>query len=224
MKPKVIVILRHAESLEDVDDNAYSLISDKDMPLTDKGVRQAEVIGKELRYLFSNTSAASFILTPITRVIQTAETIIKEFEPKIHCSVIADPLLMKQNWGSITVTNKLEIDRERYEAGVLRYHFRDGESGPELLARFALFIKNFWTRVEDPSFPDLAVFITNGFGMRLLLMTIFNWSEEYFENLAHPKHCEFKTLELQSDDTYKLREGMRIVDHTSNPNFVRRKT
>src|SRR3989344_4227042 len=149
---KKLFVMRHAESLEDIDKNAYERIADEDMPLSEHGREQ--------------------------------------------------------------------VEKERYRTGVLRYKFPDGESGAEMLFRFDLFAKKLKQGMIDKTASNILI-ITHGFGLRVLLKSLLGWTEEYFESLAHPHHCDLKRLAYDGG-MFLLLDEMSIYDSSKNPNFIRR--
>lgn len=62
--------------------------------------------------------------------------------------------------------------------------------------------------------------------LRLILMNIFNWSEEYFESLEHPKNCEIKKITIAIKDgelKFHLEDKMKIYNREANQNFIPRR-
>jgi hypothetical protein len=51
MKNQRIIICRHAESIEDIDNNIYDVLNDLEIPLTEKGIQQAQNFGAILAQL-----------------------------------------------------------------------------------------------------------------------------------------------------------------------------
>lgn len=217
-----LVILRHAESLEDIDNTAYERIADEDMSLSEKGRWQASIAGKNLFKEFGDLKNWHFILSPSKRVLETAEIIVSELPSVVRWSLSTEKLIVKQNWGNVTVRNRKEIEAERYRAGVLRYCFPGGESGADMLSRFAVFAEKLEHELKVTTENELTIVITHGFEIRILLKSLFHWSEEYFESLAHPKNCEMKRISLQKIGTLTLLDEMRRNDPSSNINFIPR--
>jgi|GEM_PF-844295 len=217
-----LFVMRHCESLEDTDKTAYERIADEDMPLTERGKEQAASFGARFAQDLGLRESLHLILSPSKRVLQTGEIIVTSLPRYIKWSLHTESLIVKQNWGSVTNHNRSEIERERYRIGVLRYTFPDGESGAELLSRFGLFAKRLERDMLDSSIQDVLV-ITHGFELRVLLKSLLGWSEDYFETLAHPRHCEVKRV-VYDNGSFLLLDEMRVHDLRKNPNFVRRQT
>lgn len=212
--------MRHAESLEDIDKNAYERIADEDMPLSESGRKQAEAFGSKFVHELGASKRLRLILSPSKRVLETAEIIISGMPAHIQWSLSTERLIVKQNWGNVTIHNRTEIEKQRYRAGVLRYQFPGGENGAEMLFRFDLFAKRLRQEVEDKTATNILI-ITHGFEFRVLLKSLLGWTEGYFESLAHPHHCDVKRLAYE-EGAFLLLDEMRIHDPSKNPTFVQR--
>ncbi len=220
--PKKIFVMRHAESLEDIDKTAYERIADEDMPLSDRG--RTQVLEKLPFFIqeIGNCQHLQIFASPSHRVTETAETIASLTPPQLRRSIVVEPLIAKQNWGNVTIHNRSSIEKERYLAGVLRYRFPGGESGAEVLHRTDLFTQKLRAAASSKR-RECFLIITHGFEFRVILKTMLGWSEEYFESLAHPRNCEVKRL-VCTDGEFNLLDEMRVNDPSSNPNFIRRRT
>lgn len=212
--------MRHVESLEDVDQTAYERIADEDMPLTDFGKEQAVHFGQQFANEIGIGKNLRVFLSPSKRVLQTAQLVVSGIPKHVEWSLVTDSLILKQNWGTVTVHNRAEIEKKRYRVGVLRYHFPGGESGAEMLFRFDLFVKRLEREMSEGIIENFLI-ITHGFELRVLLKSLLGWTEEYFESLAHPLHCEMKRV-AYDNGSFLLLDEMRVYDSSTNPNFVRR--
>lgn len=215
-----LFIMRHAESVEDIDQTAYERIADEDMPLTNFGKEQAVRFGRQFANEIGKSKNLRVFLSPSKRVLETAQLVVSGVPKHVRWSLVTDILISKQNWGNVTVQNKAEIEKERYRVGVLRYCFPGGESGAEMLFRFDLFAKKLKQEITGGVIENFLV-ITHGFELRVLLKSLLGWTEDYFESLAHPLHCEMKRV-AHDNDSFFLLDEMRIYDPTGNLNFVRR--
>ena len=127
-------------------------------------------------------------------------------------------VLRKQNWGTILSHERPYLERSRHEAGVLRYDFPNGESAKSFTGRLSDFVRMI--RTQERSKNVVRIVITHGFEMRVILMQMLGWTEDYFESLAHPKNCEAKKLVLTNSLAFELLSEMRTFDQKSNPNFI----
>ncbi|MCC7004475.1 phosphoglycerate mutase family protein [Candidatus Nomurabacteria bacterium] len=222
MYPKKIIVMRHAESQEDVDKTVYAYTSDLDISLSPYGEIQSVNMSPKLASRIEG-SHVHFYISPGLRLRQTYNLMTAHFPKALGSTFTVELLIMKQFWGDVTVKNRREIEIARYREGVLIYRFPNGESGPQLVARFKLFVENLRKDFQREDFPENIVILTHGFEMRVFLMVWFGWSTSYFESLANPRNCEMVTLSLQVDGSYKLEDTLRMYDSASNPNHVARK-
>jgi len=222
MTAQRLIIIRHAESLEDIDNNAYEFLTDEEMPLSEAGKVQSTNLSTELRSIIGEYAPIHFYLAPCLRVTETAR-IVSDAMRNPNCTYSIEEMLKKQDWGPITMDNRKQIERERYEAGVLRYAFRSGESGPEFIARYERFLNNVKRTLSHESCPENIAIISHGFEIRVLLMILLGWDEDYFETLAYPNNCEFKRLDIQPDGSFALIDQMRLHNLSGSPNFIPRK-
>lgn len=205
-KPKII-ICRHAESVEDVDNEIYRVMEDLQVPLTDKGIIQAQDFGTVLSGLFNAGQRVRFYASPGVRNMQTLKIVIPKLPDNISIQVEVEPLIVKQDWGKITPENIGEIEADRYKTGVLRYTFPTGESAGSMMARLTLF-KEKISKIQREEKDDIVVF-SHGFEFRVLLMIIFEWSEELFESFGGLKNCEYRILTLEKDGEYSINQPLR---------------
>jgi len=212
--------MRHAESLEDIDNTAYERIADEDMPLSNYGIEQAKIFGSKFIHELGTSKYLRLIMSPSKRVLKTAEIIISGLPLGIKWSLDTEHLIVKQDWGNVTIHNRSEIVKKRYQAGVLRYQFPGGESGAEMLFRFDLFVNRLKQNMANKSDEQILI-ITHGFEFRVLLKSLLWWTEEYFESLAHPHNCELKRL-AYDNGKFQILDKMRSYDQSKNPNFIQR--
>ena len=221
IEAKKIFIMRHAESLEDIDNTIYERIADKDISLSEYGRKQATIFGTQFVRNIGTIKHLRIILSPSKRVLETAEIIVSGLPSHIKWSLTTEHLIVKQNWGNVTIHNRSEIEKKRYRIGVLRYQFPEGENGSEMLFRFDLFSKKLKKEIEIDSLKQIILIITHGFEFRVLLKSLLGWTEEYFESLAHPHHCELKRLAYHNGELLLLDE-MTIHTLSKNPDFIQR--
>lgn len=213
--------MRHAESQEDVDKSVYAHTPDLDIGLSPNGELQAVNAGAKLLAM-RTADYLHFYLSPGVRLRQTYNLITTQFPADVKHSSTVKTLLLKQFWGDVTVDNRREIEIARYREGVLVYRFPNGESGPELIERFRLFVDELRRDFQKEDFPENIVILTHGFEMRVFLMVWFDWSTQYFESLANPRNCEIAVMTLQANGAYCLEHILRTYDPTSNPSHISR--
>lgn len=74
-RPRKIVLIRHAESVGNVDELVYTTTPDWKIPLTERGIRQADDIGDALRSLIGDGSVYIYH-SPYVRTAQTTAQIL----------------------------------------------------------------------------------------------------------------------------------------------------
>jgi broad specificity phosphatase PhoE len=189
-----IILLRHAESMGNVDESAYCRIPDHKLPLTDDGERQARAAGAQVRALIAGHPAAVYV-SPYVRTMRTLELL--DLGPHLE-RVVPEPRLREQDWGNLQDLVEQEVQkRKRHEFGHFFYRLPFGESGADVDDRVASFLAELEKRVEsDVSHPNTALVVSHGLTMRLLCRRMFSWSIDLFESLSNPDHVDLRVLTL----------------------------
>ncbi len=187
-----IVLLRHAESLGNVDESAYCRIPDHSLPLTGAGRDQAAAAGPGVRALLGDGPVAAYV-SPYVRTVATYELL---GVADLVTRYVPEPRLREQDWGNLQDPTEQETQkRRRHEFGHFFYRLAHGESGADVDDRVASFVDQLERRVaEDRHHPGTALVVSHGLTTRLLCRRIFSWSVELFESLSNPGYCEARTL------------------------------
>jgi broad specificity phosphatase PhoE len=187
-----IILLRHAQSLGNVDELAYCRMPDHSLPLTELGQRQARAAGPVVRELLGAEPVAAY-LSPYVRAVRTFELL--DLGERVR-RVVPEPRLREQDWGNLQDPVEQEIQKQRrHEFGHFFYRLAHGESGADVDDRVASFLSELEQRVEvDPNHPDTALVVSHGLTMRLLCRRMFAWSIDLFESLSNPGHCDHRVL------------------------------
>ena len=224
-RPKRIILLRHGESLGNIDESAYVHTADWRIPLTPKGVEQASKAGESLRQMLGNDERVFFYNSPYTRTKQTLEEINKAIDyNNIILSKREEPRLSEQQFGNFqNVEDVLSAKLERRRFGRFYYRFPSGEAGLDVYSRISSFITTF---VRDchryaQSGEDLnklnAVIVTHGLSIQLFLMRWFQFSVEQFEQIRNPQNAQMIILEkkigVNGHKWYELEEESRKALH-----------
>ena len=69
--PRRIILMRHGESVGNIDETAYSTIPDWKIPLTKLGKEQATQAGKEIKQLCGENSLLYVYVSPYKRTMET---------------------------------------------------------------------------------------------------------------------------------------------------------
>ena len=217
MKPERIFIVRHGQSVGNVDKSVYKNIPDYALQLTDLGHTQAFDVGKKMKEMIEKYSSIQFYISPFWRTRQTYLGIRKSFaDTDYRCNFYEDPRLREQEWGNSMETregyqDKIEEYRDSY--GHFYYRFRDGgESCADVFDRVSDFMGTMFRDFEKKDFPRNAVVVTHGMTMRLFLMRWFHSSVEEFEAWGNPLNGSFFLLERGDREKYQLVTPLRIHD------------
>lgn len=207
MKPKRIIIIRHAESMSNADLNTHLTIPDYQIPLTDRGHKTALVAGKKLAAEFASYEKVAFYVSPFRRTRETLHGLLQAFYPENVERIREDPRLREQEWGHLRaaeVTNAIDAERQKY--GTFFYRIPDGESGADVYDRCSGFLDTFYRDIMNENFPENVVIVTHGFTMRVLLMRWLHWSVEEFHSLKNSKNLQTVELQLGENGKYALKE------------------
>lgn len=186
-----IILLRHAESLGNVDELAYTRTPDHALPLTPRGEVQARKVGQTVRDLLDEPAAA--YVSPYVRAVRTLALL--DLDDRLE-RIVPEPRLREQDWGNLQDPVEQEVQkRKRHEFGHFFYRLEHGESGADVDDRVASFLNNLELRIDrDDRHPDTVLVVSHGLTMRLLCRRLFSWSIDLFESLSNPEHCAHRVL------------------------------
>lgn len=184
-----MILLRHAESLGNVDELAYTRIPDHALPLTEKGRREALAAGPGIARLLDGERPAVYV----SPYLRTRETL-RLLDIEASCErLLQEPRLREQDWGNLQDPADQEIQKaRRHEFGHFFYRLPFGESGADVDDRVAAFLSDL--RVRDESHPETVLIVSHGLTLRLLCRRLFGWSIELFESLSNPGTCEHRVV------------------------------
>ena len=178
-----VYLIRHAESIANVDKDAYNRILDHDIPLTKRGEYDATTLGK-IYYKLERVDA--IYCSPYKRARQTAEW--AKFTPYSE-----NPLLREREWGTL----REEIESSEFDASKhFNFYYRpqNGESFADLYQRVITFFNMLKVTHDD---DEKIVLVTHGEWIKMALMYYFNHTVDYVEkNHSNVKNCEVVTIEL----------------------------
>ncbi len=187
-----IILLRHAESLGNIDELAYTRTPDHALPLTPRGEVQARKIGSVMRDLLTEPAAA--YVSPYVRATRTLALL--DVGDRLE-RIVPEPRLREQDWGNLQDPLEQEVQkRKRHEFGHFFYRLSHGESGADVDDRVASFLNELEQRIaKDPAHPDIVLVVSHGLTMRLLCRRLFSWSIDLFESLSNAEPCDYRVLD-----------------------------
>ncbi|KAL4906128.1 hypothetical protein BDW74DRAFT_151341 [Aspergillus multicolor] len=219
-KPRMIILIRHAQSEGNKNREIHQTIPDHRVKLTPEGHRQAQEAGKRLRGLLKPDDTIHFFTSPYRRTRETTEGILESLTadtpspspfPRHTIKVYEEPRLREQDFGNFQPCSA-EMERmwlERADYGHFFYRIPNGESAADAYDRVSGFNESMWRLFGEKDFASVCVLVTHGLMTRVFLMKWYHWSVEYFEDLRNINHCEFVIMKLNQDSRYVLQNQLR---------------
>ncbi len=211
MKPKRIILLRHAESEGNVNKEIYKTKPDYALNLTEKGREQATHAGSLIYQLIGDESVESYV-SPFYRTRQTHECVdpflvnLKERRE--------DPRLREQEWCGRLRTEGYDYntEEERDAFGHFYYRFHGGESCADVFDRVSTFLETLHRDFNKDNYSKNCLIVTHGMTLRVFLMRWFHLKVEEFELLRNPKNCALIVMELQKNGKYELTKELETYE------------
>ncbi|KKY17711.1 putative phosphoglycerate mutase family domain protein [Phaeomoniella chlamydospora] len=220
-KPRLIILIRHAQSEGNKNRDIHQSIPDHRVKLTPEGHKQALEAGRKLRQLLRPDDTLHFFTSPYRRTRETTEGILKSLTsddpspspfPRRTIKVYEEPRLREQDFGNFQPCSA-EMERmwqERADYGHFFYRIPNGESAADAYDRVSNFNDSLWRRFGEDDFASVCVLVTHGLMTRVFLMKWFHFSVEYFEDLRNINHCEFVVMKRNMDNgKYILQNHLR---------------
>lgn len=159
--PNKLILIRHGQSLGNVDEKLYATTPDNAMPLTELGWEQAKAAGKQLKQLLTPSTSSSvvdsahFIVSPYVRTVETFHGIvsawcdpsefdhIENYEQRLNAwysrlmeyglTWAEDPRIREQDFGNYQEPKMIQqAKRDRHMFGAFYYRFPLGESASDV--------------------------------------------------------------------------------------------
>ncbi|KAL6695958.1 histidine phosphatase superfamily [Trichoderma pleuroticola] len=219
-KPRLIILIRHAQSEGNKNREIHQTIPDHRVKLTQDGWAQAHEAGRRLRKLLRPDDTLHFFTSPYRRTRETTEGILATLtsddpEPSPYrrssIKVYEEPRLREQDFGNFQPCST-EMERmwqERADYGHFFYRIPDGESAADAYDRVSGFNESLWRQFGEDDFASVCVLVTHGLMSRVFLMKWYHFSVEYFEDLRNINHCEFLIMRKQDNGKYNLENKLR---------------
>ncbi|HEX6347575.1 histidine phosphatase family protein [Umezawaea sp.] len=192
-----IILLRHGQSLGNVDESAYCRVPDHSLPLTALGESQARSTGPAIRSLIGEGPVAVYV-SPYLRTRKTLAGL--ELGPLVD-RVVAEPRLREQDWGNLQDPVQQEVlKHQRHAFGHFFFRLPNGESGADVDDRLAAFLGELELHMrKDAEHPRTVLVVSHGLTIRLLCRRLFSWSVELFESLSNLDTCGYRVLDHDGD-------------------------
>lgn len=217
MKPEKIILVRHGQSVGNVDKAVYNDTPDYAIPLTPKGKVEASMRGVELKKKIGGESVFAYV-SPFRRTRETFQELAGAFEPG-QIQYREDPRLREQEWCAKMPLDgyNLKQEEERFKYGHFYYRFDNGESCADVYDRVSDFFNTLHRDFEKPHFPKNCLIISHGMTLRVFLMRWLHMTVEEFELLKNPRNCQAITLLRQSSGKYALAQPLEQHTEPQHP-------
>ncbi|KAL2755140.1 hypothetical protein ACRALDRAFT_1077231 [Sodiomyces alcalophilus JCM 7366] len=190
-KPRLIIIIRHAQSEGNKNRDIHQTIPDHRVKITPEGWAQAHDAGRRLRKLDDPEPS------PFRRA---------------NIKVYEEPRLREQDFGNFQPCSA-EMERmwqERADYGHFFYRIPNGESAADAYDRVSGFNESLWRQFGEDDFASVCVLVTHGLMSRVFLMKWYHFTVEYFEDLRNINHCEFLIMRMNDESgKYILENKLR---------------
>lgn len=139
--PKRIILVRHGESEGNKDDAMYTVTPDYRIPLTPKGIDQANEAGSRIFDMVSDNGSSDnwkvyFYVSPYVRTRSTLREIGRAFTRRRVLGVREECRIREQDFGNFQVAERMKVIKETRERfGRFFYRFPEGESAADVYDR-----------------------------------------------------------------------------------------
>lgn len=146
--PKRIILVRHGESLGNVDSSIHTTTPDHKIPLTQKGIDEARLAGSSIRQFIASSSSSPdwgvyFYVSPYTRTKSTLREVAQPFSKKHVIGVREECRIREQDFGNFQDKERMDADKKtRQDFGRFFYRFPNGESGADVYDRVSSYTPN----------------------------------------------------------------------------------
>lgn len=207
MKRRILV--RHGQSIGNIDPHNYELMPDYAITLTPKGIMQARDAGAQLNKI---EGTFGIYYSPYFRARRTTEAILSLLDPGRVKFVRRDDRLREQESPlKITMTD----EKTRYHNGKYFETYPRGESYCDVYDRLA---GQRETAIREAGYlsVDNVVCIGHGTEMLVDVGACLNLTTEDVQLIHTPENCAIIVLDFQPDGSYKLDESYTKLTRRSH--------
>lgn len=221
-----IFLIRHGQSLGNVDDTVYSKMQDFAVPLTPQGWAEAESAGKFLKKYYDDrpelkNNKLRVFYSPYCRTTETKDGVLKGLGSERIESVREEFLLREQEFGVFSDIPNEKIQKKKFPAEFKKYaacqkssgkfYARPplGESRADVALRVRVFKETLMRDVSNGQEDFLLV--SHGVTNRAFEMDFLHKGVEWFEKEPNPGNCDIILIEGDRKNGYtatKIYQGM----------------
>ncbi|MBY4606750.1 histidine phosphatase family protein [Rhizobium sp. 9T] len=205
-----LFLVRHGESLGNIDERAYRQFGDHNVPLTQWGYRQAlEAGGVIAAYLQAAPSPGLSKLhiwySPFLRTRQSKDAVLEALPASVVGDIREDYLLREQDFGLFTeiydhAERKQKFPEEfekwaRLRSNSGKFYARppDGESRADVAQRVRLFLQTVMRDAENDD--ENVIIVGHGVTNRAVEMNFLHRPVEWFERSDNPGNADITLIE-----------------------------
>jgi broad specificity phosphatase PhoE len=209
---KRIILVRHGQSLEDIDPTMHNIKSGRVAELTEIGRSQVNELGLSLQEKLKRSDKLLVYVSPALRAQETWAILSTQIDSSVK--VQTDQRIRNLNWGNITLENRATVEAQRYETGVLNFTFPEGDHTPDYVNAINDFLESVVVPFKDKEFDvSTLFFITHGFALRVILKYLLALSDKDFRWLRNPPNCYMVELVYSSTtDSFSSTEQLLKMD------------
>lgn len=217
-RPKMrILLVRHGETIANVDRKVHLTIPDSLVPLTHKGIMQAQQAGRFIEdYLENNGKRKKTKIriwrSPYMRARDTSDIIYENIKDLVECPPKELLHLAEQQYGLFDGLNREQKQDKfpehtqhynKHEEYNVRFYARQpmGESRYDVALRVHNCFGTFHRDKEDRDI-DTIIIVAHGIVNRAFLMQWLHLSPEWFEKEPGPENCSIRLIEGGEDKGY----------------------
>lgn len=191
-----LFLVRHGESVGNVNQLEYFKTEDSKIPLTSKGRTQSHLAGREILDKLNTWCQPTLVVnSPYLRTSQTADEICKVFQANksFMFTRAENPLLYERSWGALRDL----VKNRKHTKDDFSFFSRpaNGESFADVYTRVSLFFNSYINQVKH--IHKTIIVVTHGEWMRVADMYLSGTTVAEFDAVRDtPANCEIKQYVL----------------------------
>ncbi len=207
-RPLFMKLVRHGQSLANVNAIDPQQAGDFRTPLTDLGLSQARTAGESIGHDF--VAGSLVYLSPYWRTRQTLDALLEGAQATREqpLSVYEDPRLREQDHGYGNIKDQ---EQKRATHGWFYYRYEGGESPADCYDRTSGFLESMMRQMERRD-ASRVIIVTHGMALRCFVMRFMRLSIEEFEEIDNPENGAVVTIGPKESipDSYMERGAWRV--------------
>lgn len=191
-----IYLIRHGQSIGNIDPTAYFRTFDHNIALTELGITQAKKAGANLKEKLKNRPISVFV-SPYKRTMQTWGEM-KKFIPSKKITYIEENPNLREQEHKIfqDLADSESKKKEQKKFGVFWYRFKNAESIADTYSRVMIFFNHLQFKNLSRELEDDVVIVAHEITIRCIIMLLQNLKISKMLKLKI-ENCEIIVLERE---------------------------